>query len=107
MGSLAQVKVRAISLQEAKETLAGLKRLEKLSMKRLQAQLTAMQLGSTLSITAKPFTPLGASSGTVMSPSAGPRPLNVGDQRTALYMSEDDGTTTDISVAPHQKKKRG
>ena len=29
MGSLAQVKVRAVSLQEAKDTLAGLKRLEK------------------------------------------------------------------------------
>ena len=107
MGSLAQVNVQAISLQEAKETLAGLKRLEKLSLKRLQAQLTAMQLGSTLSVTAKPFTPLAASSGTVMSPSAAPRPLNMGDQPTTLYMSDDDGTTTDVSAAPHKKKKRG
>ena len=56
MGSLAQVKVRAVSLQEAKEILAGLKCLEKETLKRLQAQLSAMQLGSTLSVTAKPFT---------------------------------------------------
>ena len=76
-------------------------------MKRLQAQLSAVQLGSTLSVTAKPFTPLAASSGTVMSPSAAPWPLNVGDQPTALYMSDDDGTTTDVSVTPHKKKKRG
>ena len=72
MGSLAQVKVWAVSLQEAKEILAGLKGLEKENLKRLQAQLSAMQLGSTLSVTAKPFTPLAASSGTVMAPSASP-----------------------------------
>ena len=69
MGSLAQVKVRVVSLQEAKEILAGLKRLEKETLKRLQAQLSAMQLGSTLSVTAKPFTPLATSSGTAMAPS--------------------------------------
>ena len=56
MGSLAQVKVQAVSLQEAKEILAGLKCLGKENLKRLQAQLSAMQLGSTLSVTAKPFT---------------------------------------------------
>ena len=55
MGSLAQVKVQAVSLQEAKEILAGLKHLEKETLKRLQAQLSAMQLGSTLSVAAKPF----------------------------------------------------
>ena len=87
--------------------MVGLKQLEKLSLKRLQAQLTAMQLGSTLSITAKPFTPLATSSGTVMSPSVAPRPLNMGDQPTTLYTSDDDGTTTNVSVAPHKKKKRG
>ena len=72
MGSLAQVKVQAVSLQEAKEILAGLKCLEKETLKRLQAQLSAMQLGSTLSVTAKPFTPLVASAGTVMAPSMAP-----------------------------------
>ena len=63
MGSLAHVKVRAISLQEAKELLVGLKRLEKESLRKacleLQAQLSAWQLGSTLSAAAKPFIPLG------------------------------------------------
>ena len=110
MGSLAQVKVRAVSLQEAKEILAGLKRLEKANLKRLQAQLSTMQLGSTLSVTAKPFTPLATSSGTMMAPSAAPRPLAIGDQPTrALYMSDDDGTTTDVSVVPKKKSgcKRG
>ena len=110
MGSLAQVKVRAVSLQEAKELLAGLKRLEKENLKRLQAQLSAMQLVSTLSVTAKPFTPLAASLGTVMAPSAAPRPLVIGDQPTrALYTSDDDGTTTDASVVPKKKSshKRG
>ena len=110
MGSLAQVKVRAVSLQEAKEILAGLKHLEKANLKRLQAQLSTMQLGSTLSVTAKPFTPLATSSGTVMAPSAAPRPLAIGDQPTrALYMSDDDGTTTDVSVVPKKKSshKRG
>ena len=72
MGSLAQVKVQAVSLQEAKEILAGLKHLEKETLKRLQAQLSAMQLGSTLSVTAKPFTPLATSSGTAMAPSVAP-----------------------------------
>ena len=110
MGSLAQVKVRAVSLQEAKEILAGLKCLEKANLKRLQAQLSAMQLGSTLSVTAKPFTPLATSSGTMMAPSAAPRPLAIGDQPTrALYTSDDDGTTTDVSVVPKKKSghKRG
>ena len=109
-GSLAQVKVRAVSLQEAKKILAGLKCLEKVNLKRLQAQLSTMQLGSTLSVTAKPFTPLAASSGTVMAPSVAPRPLAIGDQPTrALYMSDDDGTTTDVSVVPKKKSghKRG
>ena len=36
MGSLAQVKVRAVSLQEAKDILAELKCLEKETLKRLQ-----------------------------------------------------------------------
>ena len=109
-GSLAQVKVRAVSLQEAKDILVGLKHLEKETLKRLQAQLSVMQLGSTLSVTAKPFTPLAASSGTAMAPNAAPRPLAIGDQPTrALYMSDDDGTTTDASVIPKKKSfhKRG
>ena len=67
----------------------------------LQAQLSTMQLGSTLSVTAKPFNPLATSLGTVMAPSAAPRPLAIGDQPTrALYTSDDDGTTTDASVVP-------
>ena len=69
-----------------------------------------MQLGSTLSVTAKPFTPLAASSGTAMAPSAAPQPLAIGDQPTrALYTSDDDGTTTDVSVVPKKKSshKRG
>ena len=106
MESLTQVKIRAVSLQEAKEILAGLKHLEKVNLKRLQAQLSAMQL----SVTAKPFTPLAASSGTVMAPGAVPWPLAVGDQPTrALYTSDDDGTTTDVSVVPKKKSshKRG
>ena len=110
MGSLTQVKVQAVSLQEAKEILAGLKHLEKENLKRLQAQLSAMQLGSTLSVTAKPFTPLATSSGTVMAPSAAPQPLAIGDQPTrALYTSDDDRTTTDASVVPKKKSshKRG
>ena len=109
-GSLTQVKVRAVSLQEAKEILAGLKRLEKANLKRLQAQLSTMQLGSTLSVTAKPFTPLATSSGTAMAPSAAPWLLAIGDQPTrALYTSNDDGTTTDVSVVPKKKSshKRG
>ena len=110
MGSLTQVKVQAVSLQEAKEILAGLKCLEKANLKRLQAQLSAMQLGSTLSVTAKPFTPLATSLGTMMAPSAAPWPLAIGDQPTrALYMSDDDRTTTDVSVVPKKKSghKRG
>ena len=110
MGSLTQVKVQAVSLQEAKEILAGLKHLEKENLKRLQAQLSTMQLGSTLSVTAKPFTPLAASSGIVMAPSTAPRPLAIGDQPTrALYTCDDDGTTTDASVVPKKKSshKRG
>ena len=110
MGSLAQVKVRAVSLQEAKDILAGLKCLEKETLKRLQAQLSTMQLGSTLSVTAKPFTPLATSSGTAMAPSTAPRLLAIGDQPTrALYTSDDDGTTTDASVVPKKKSihKRG
>ena len=97
-------------MQEAKDILAGLKHLEKETLKRLQAQLSAMQLGSTLSVTAKPFTPLATSSGTAMAPSVAPRPLAVGDQPTrALYTSDDDGTTTDASVVPKKKSihKRG
>ena len=100
-------------MQEAKEILAGLKCLEKENLKRLQAQLSVMQLGSTLSVTAKPFTPLATLSGTVMAPSAAPRPLAIGDQSTrALYMSDDNGTTTNASVVPrkksgHKRSRRG
>ena len=97
-------------MQEAKDILAGLKRLEKETLKRLQAQLSTMQLASTLSVTAKPFIPLAASSGTAMAPSVAPQPLAVGDQPTrALCMSDDDGTTTDASVVPKKKSihKRG
>ena len=69
-----------------------------------------MQLGSTLSVTAKPFTPLATSLGTAMAPSMAPRPLAIGDQPTrALYTSDDDGTTTNASVVPKKKSihKRG
>ena len=110
MRSLSQVKVQAVSLQEAKEILAGLKCLEKANLKRLQTQMSAMQLGSTLSVTAKPFTPLATSSGTAMAPSAAPQLLAIGDQPTrALYTSDDDGTTTDALVVPKKKSslKRG
>ena len=97
-------------MQEAKEILAGLKHLEKENLNRLQAQLSAMQLGSTLSVTAKPFTPLAASSGTVIAPGTAPQLLTIGDQPTrALYTSDDDGTTTNASVVPKKKSihKRG
>ena len=97
-------------MQEAKEILAGLKCLEKETLKRLQAQLSTMQLGSTLSVAAKPFIPLAASSGTAMAPSTAPRPLAIADQPTrALYTSDDDGTTTNASAAPKKKSihKRG
>ena len=79
MGSLAHVKVHAISLQEAKELLVGLKWLEKESLRKacleLQAQLSTWQLGSTLSAAAKPFIPLATSSGTAMDPSTAPQSL--------------------------------
>ena len=79
MGSLAHVKVSAISLQEAKELLAGLKQLERERIKKahldLQAQISAWQLGSTLSVMAKSFIPLATSSGMAMGPSAVPHPL--------------------------------
>ena len=110
MGSLTQVKVQAVSLQEAKEILAGLKCLDKETLKRLQAQLSVMKLGITLSVTAMPFTPLATSSGTAMVPSVAPRPLAVGNQPTrALYTSDNDGTTTNASVVPKKKSihKRG
>ena len=45
MGSLAQVKVQAVSLQEAKEILAGLKHLEKANLKRLQVQAVCNAVG--------------------------------------------------------------
>ena len=104
MGNLAHVKVCAISLQAAKELLAGLKQLEWESIRKahldLQAQLLAWQLGSILSAMAKPFVPLATSSSTVMGPSAVPCPLPLGDQPTRpIYTTDDEGSTTDASMA--------
>ena len=113
MGSLAHMKVRAISLQEAKELLAGLKRLEKESLQKahleLQAQLSAWQLGSTLSAAAKPFVSLATSSGTAMDPSAAPQSLLLREAPTrALYITNEEGTTTDASAPPRSPEwKRG
>ena len=97
------MKVRAISLQEAKELLAGMKHLEWESIRKahlsVQVQLSAWHLGSTLSTMAKPFVPLATSSGTVMDPSVTPHPLPLGDQPTRpIYTTDDEGLSTDASV---------
>ena len=111
MGSLAHVKVRAISLQEAKELLVGLKWLEKESLRKacleLQAQLSAWQLGSTLSAAAKPFVPLATSSGTAMDPSMAPWSLPLREAPTrALYTTNEEGITTDASAPPRRPEQR-
>ena len=112
MGSLTHVKVRGISRQEAKELLAGLKRLERESIRKarldLLAQLSAWQLGSTVYAMAKPFIPLTTSSGMVMGPSMVPRPLPLGDQSTRMiYTTDDEVSTTDASMASQQSAQSG
>ena len=109
MGSLAHVKVCAISLQEAKELLVGLKQLEKESLRKahleLQAQLSAWQLGSTLSAAAKPFVPLATSSGTAMD--VAPWSLSLREAPTrALYTTDEEGTTTDAFTPPQRPEQR-
>ena len=69
MGQLAKYTVRALSLDEAKDVVAGLKRLEKENLHKACLELTSRlsnlklgPLGSSLSASAKPFMPLATSS---------------------------------------------
>ena len=61
MGYFARWRVKCVSISEASEILAGCKRIEKQNLRRacweLQHRFSAMQLDSTLSITARPFQP--------------------------------------------------
>ena len=69
MGQLAKYTVRALSLDEAKDMVAGLKRLEKENLRKARLELTSRlsnlklgPTGSSLSASAKPFMPLATSS---------------------------------------------
>ena len=65
MGYVAKIKARVISLQEANDTIVGLKRLDKEDLKKarmeLHHRLSSWRLGNTgsnLSATAQPFFPI-------------------------------------------------
>ena len=75
MGYAAEIKARAISLQEANDMVVGLKRLDKEDLKKarmdLHHWLSSWRLGNTgsnLSATAQPFVPLATSSATRIRP---------------------------------------
>ena len=125
LGQRAKFVVKAISLTEANETILGHKRLEKESLRRARQEvlgrLSAWRLGQTgnLSATAKPFTPLAASSTTAAavastrvalpSPTAPPLTGNVGGGGS-LYTSDDDGMTTDggaSRISRRSSRQRG
>jgi len=108
MGEVARWKVRAISLTEASEILAGLKRLEKESLRRLKVDLmnraSSLQLASALSASAKPFVPLATSSvaakvggpGPVAAPTSSMEVQSLDRQPTRpLDSSEDEGSMTE------------
>ena len=61
MGYFARWRVKCVSISEASEILAGCKRIEKESLRwarwELQQRFSAMQVDSTLSVTAQPFQP--------------------------------------------------
>ena len=121
MGYAANIKARAISLQEANNMIVGLKRLDKEDLKKarmeLHHRLSSWRLGNTgsnLSTMAQPFVPLATSSATGIRPlgavnvpvQAPPLPLAHPVTRP-LYTSEDEGATTEAVTPKKKNRKRG
>ena len=121
MGYAAKIKARVISLQEANNMIVGLKRLDKEDLKKacleLHHQISSWRLGNTgsnLSAMAQPFLPLATSSVTgIRPPGMVNEPVQVpllppADKVTCpLYISEDEGATTEAVTPKKKNHKRG
>ena len=128
MGYFATWRVKCISTSEAGEILAGCKRIEKESLRRvrweLQQWFSALQVNSTLSATAQPFQPRVApqSSQEDDAPRSSPVRHGLGGSSPAPgfapgsplrraflshhQSSDDDGVGTDTSIADRTPRRR-
>ena len=115
MGQLAKYMVRALSLDEAKDVVAGLKRLEKENLCKAHLELTSRlsnlklgPTGSSLSASAKPFMPLATSSvaaaGLPMDQVT--LPLRDAESTHPLQAGEGSGAASDTSVVSTKRQKR-
>ena len=107
MGQLAKYTVRALSLDEAKDVVAGLKRLERENLRKACLELTSRlsniklgPTGSSLSASAKPFMPLATSSIAAVGPSMDQvtLPLRDAESTHPLQVGEGGGAASDTSV---------
>ena len=114
MGQLAKYTVRALSLDEAKDVVAGLKRLEKENLHKARLELTSClsnlklgPTGSSLSASAKPFMPLATSSvvaaGLPMDQVT--LPLRDAESTHPLRAGEGGGVASDTSVVSTKWQK--
>ena len=106
--------VRALSLDEAKDVVAGLKRLKKESLRKARLELTShlsnLKLGptgSSLSASAKPFMPLATSSVAAVGPPVDQvtLPLRETESTHLLRAGEGGGATSDTSVVNTRQQK--
>ena len=115
MGQLAKYMVRALSLDEAKDMVAGLKRLERENLRKVRLELTShlsnLKLGptgSSLSASAKPFMPLATSSIAAAGASMDQvtLPLRDAESTHPLQVGEGGSATSDTSVVSTKQQKR-
>ena len=115
MGQLAKYTVRALSLDEAKDVVAGLKRLERENLHKARLELTSRlsnlklgPTGSSLSASAKPFMPLTTSSVAAVGPSMDQvmLPLKDAESTHLLRAGEGGGAASDTSVVSTRQQKR-
>ena len=115
MGQLAKYTVRALSLDEAKDVVAGLKRLEKENLHKVHLELTSClsnlklgPTGSSLSASAKPFMPLATSSVATAGPPMDQVTLPLRDVESTrpLRAGEGGGAASDTSVVSTKRQKR-
>ena len=115
MGQLAKYTVRALSLNEAKDVVAGLKRLERENLQKacleLTNRLSNLKLGptgSSLSASTKPFMPLATSSIMAAGPPMDQVTLPPRETETTHLSraSEEGGDTSAVNASQQRHRNR-
>ena len=114
MGQLVKYTVRALSLDEAKDVVAGLKRLERENFRKARLELTSRlsnvklgPTGSSLSASAKPFMPLATSFVVAVGPPTEQVTLPLRDTESTgpPRTGGGGGATSDTSVVSTKQQK--